>query len=52
MKTLILLAVLALLLPACTAPPPVNGTFTTKAGQIRVHPDGRFEIIIESRTAK
>ena len=40
------------LLPACTTPPPVNGTFITKAGQIKVHPDGRFEIIIEPRTSK
>ena len=52
MKTLILIAALSLLLPACTAPPPVNGTFIAKAGQIRVHPDGRFEIIIEPRTSK
>ena len=52
MRTAAFLAALSLLLPACTAPPPVNGTFITKAGQIRVHPDGRFEIIIESRSSK
>ena len=51
MKTLILLAALPLQL-ACTTPPPVSGTFATKAGQIKVHPDGRFEIIIEPRTSK
>ena len=51
MRTAVFLAALSLL-PACTAPPPVNGTFITKAGQIRVHPDGRFEIIIESRSSK
>ena len=52
MKTQIFLAALSLLLTACTTPPPVSGTFITKAGQIRVHPDGRFEIIIEPRTSK
>ncbi len=52
MRTVVFLTALCLLLPACTTPPPVNGTFITKAGQIRVHPDGRFEIIIEPRTAK
>jgi uncharacterized lipoprotein YajG len=51
MKTLILLAALSLL-SACTTPPPVSGTFATKAGQIKVHPDGRFEIIIAPRTSK
>ncbi len=51
MKLLILLAALSLL-PACTTQPPVSGTFVTKAGQIKVHPDGRFEIIIEPRTYK
>ncbi len=51
MKLLILLAALSLL-PACTTQPPVSGTFVTKAGQIKVHPDGRFEIIIEPRTSK
>ncbi|MCX6876394.1 MAG: hypothetical protein NTW21_21675 [Verrucomicrobia bacterium] len=52
MKTAILLIVLSLLLPACTTPPQINGRFISKAGQIRVHPDGRFEIIIEPRTSK
>ena len=42
MRTVVFLAALSLLQSACTAPPPVNGTFLTKAGQIRVHPDGRF----------
>jgi len=51
MKTPILLAALALL-TSCTTPPPVSGTFTTKDGQIRVHPDGRFEIIVEPRSSK
>ena len=51
MKTLILLAALSML-SACTTPPPVSGTFATKAGQIKVHPDGRFEIIIEPRSTK
>ncbi len=52
MKTAVLLAALSLLLSACTTPPPVTGTFATKAGQITVHPDGRFEIVVEPRSAK
>ncbi len=52
MKTAISLVVAALLLSACTTPPPVTGTFVTKAGQIKVYPDGRFEIVVEPRTGK
>jgi hypothetical protein len=53
MKIRIILTVLfAVFVSACSAPPPVTGTFTTKDGQIRVHPDGRFEIIVEPRTSK
>ena len=52
MKTALLLIAVSLLLSACATPPPVSGTFVTKAGQIKVHPDGRFEIIIEPRTGK
>lgn len=51
MRTVIYLA-LALLTPACTTQPPVTGTFATKAGQIKVYPDGRFEIVIEPRSGK
>jgi hypothetical protein len=40
------------LLSSCTTPPPVNGTFATKAGRITVTPDGRFEIVIEPRSGK
>jgi len=50
MKTLILLAALSLV--SCTTPPPVNGTIANKDGRITVHPDGRFEIIIEPRSGK
>ena len=52
MKIRILLATLVLFVSACTTPPPVSGQFTTKDGLIRVHPDGRFEIIVEPRTGK
>jgi hypothetical protein len=52
MKTAILLIAVSLLLPACTTPPPVTGTFVTKAGQLKVYPDGRFEIVVEPRTGK
>jgi hypothetical protein len=52
MKIRIILTALLLFVSACTTPPPVSGTFTTKDGQIRVHPDGRFEIIVEPRSSK
>lgn len=47
------IALLALpFLTSCATPPPVSGQFTTKQGQIVVHPDGRFEIVVEPRSAK
>ena len=52
MKIRILLATLVLFASACTTPPPISGTFKTTDGQIRVHPDGRFEIIVEPRSSK
>jgi hypothetical protein len=50
MKTLISLT--ALCLVSCTNPPPIQGEFISKDGIIRVHPSGRFEIIVEPRTSK
>jgi len=52
MRTLLFLASLSLLFSACTTPPPVSGTLTTKFGQLKVLPDGRFEIVVEPRTGK
>jgi hypothetical protein len=46
------LALLSLPFLASCSAPPVSGTFKTKDGQIRVHPDGRFEIIVEPSTSK
>lgn len=39
-------------LVSCTTPPPIQGEFISKDGRIKVHPDGRFEIIVEPRTSK
>ena len=39
-------------LASCATPPPISGQFTTKAGQVTVHPDGRFEIVVEPRSGK
>ena len=39
-------------LVSCTTPPAVQGEFISKDGRIKVHPDGRFEIIVEPRTSK
>ena len=52
MKIRTILTALVLFVSACTTPPPISGTFKTKDGQIRVHPDGRFEIIVEPGTSK
>lgn len=51
MKTPILLALLALL-ASCATPPPVTGTFATSDGTIRIHPDGRVELVVEPRATK
>jgi hypothetical protein len=39
-------------LVSCTTPPAVQGEFISNDGRIKVHPDGRFEIIVEPRTGK
>ena len=52
MRTLIFLAALFLLLPACASLQGVTGQFATNAGLIKVHPDGRFEIVVEPRSGK
>lgn len=52
MKTLILLITLPLLLASCTTPLPISGQFTMKNGQVTVHPDGHFEIIVDPHTSK
>jgi hypothetical protein len=51
MRTLIILAALSLLLPSCITPP-ITGNLSTGDGQIKVYPDGRFEIIVEPRVSK
>lgn len=52
MRTRNFLAALALLLPSCTNPPPLHGTFANKDGRITVHPDGRFEVVVEAKPSK
>ena len=39
-------------LASCTTPPAVSGEFISKEGKLTVHPDGRFEIIVEPRSGK
>jgi hypothetical protein len=39
-------------LASCATPPAVSGEFISKDGRLTVHPDGRFEIVVEPRTAK
>jgi hypothetical protein len=51
MKTLSFLAS-ALLLASCTNPPVIQGEFISKDGRLRVHPDGRIELVVEPRTSK
>ena len=53
MKTIIVLTSLSvLLLSACTTPPPVSGSITSKFGTLKLLPDGQVEIVIEPRTGK
>jgi hypothetical protein len=51
MKIRILLAAIYLMLPSCITPP-ITGRFATSNGQVKIRPDGSFEIIVEPRTAK
>ena len=47
------MAVLTLpFLASCAVPPGVAGEFISKDGKLTVHPDGRFELIVEPRTSK
>lgn len=39
-------------LVSCTTPSLIQGEFISKDGIIKVHPDGRFEVVIEPRTGK
>ena len=52
MRTLLFLATLSLLIPACTTAPPVSGSISNKMGTLKLLPDGRIEIVIEPRTSK
>lgn len=48
-------ATLILTLPflsSCATAPAVTGEFISKDGKLTIHPDGRFEIVVEPRTAK
>jgi hypothetical protein len=51
MKTLRFLAT-ALLLASCTNQPVIQGEFISRDGRLRVHPDGRIELVVEPRTSK
>jgi hypothetical protein len=47
------MAVLTLpFLSSCTTPPPIQGEFISKDGRIRIHPDGRIEVVVEPHTSK
>ena len=47
-----LLLALLLLLVACSPTPLFQGEFTHEAGRLRLHPDGRIELVVEPRTSK
>ena len=51
MKTLSFLTT-ALLLASCTNPPVIQGEFISSDGRIKVHPDGRIELVVDPRTSK
>ena len=52
MKQLLTLFLFSGLLVSCSGVPPVSGTIITEQGEVRVHPDGRVEIVIESASGK
>ena len=52
MKRSILLIVVSAALASCAGVPPVTGTIVTEQGEIRVHPDGRVEVVIEPQSDK
>ncbi len=37
---------------SCATPPPISGQFTANVGQLTVHPNGRFEFVVEPRSGK
>jgi hypothetical protein len=39
-------------LASCATPPSITGEFISKDGRLTVHPDGRFEIVVEPRSGK
>ena len=39
-------------LVSCATPSLIQGEFISKDGIIKVHPDGRFEVVVEPRTGK
>ena len=39
-------------LTSCATPPAVTGEFINNDGRIRIHPDGRFEIVVDPHTSK
>jgi len=53
MKTIIVLTSLSvLLLSACTTPPPVSGSITSKFGTLKLLPTGQVEIVVDPFTGK
>ena len=47
------MAVLTLpFLSSCSTQPAVTGEFISKEGKLTVHPDGRFEFVVEPRATK
>ena len=39
-------------LTSCATPPAVTGEFISNDARIRIHPDGRFEIVVDPHTSK
>ena len=52
MKRLIFLAILPLLLPACSQFNRGMDRLPIEGGHIKMYPDGRWEIMIDPRTSK
>ena len=52
MKRLIILALLPLLLPACSQLKSTQDKLPIQGGYVKMYPDGRWEIMIEPRSSK
>ena len=52
MNRVLVLFTFAGFLNSCTHVPPITGSVVTDLGEFRIHPDGRIEVVVESKSTK